>query len=171
MRAHLRHLEAAGLVDHAEEHQRVGRPVRRFRLTPAADALFPKQYDLLAVRLIETALEVLGPESLGRILARWGRELDRHLAERLPASPAERLAALTAYLSQVGFMASTRDEAGETVLTERNCPIARVAARFPEICEQEAALYRRTLGRSVAITCCQARGDPVCTFKIGKRTD
>src|SRR5574341_1487274 len=53
MRAHLRNLLASGLVAHEEERQSVGRPARRYRLTPAADAEFPKHYDLLAVKLAE----------------------------------------------------------------------------------------------------------------------
>src|SRR5262249_46279013 len=120
MRAHLRYLHAAGLVAHEEERQPIGRPVRRFRLTTAADALFPRPYDLLAVRLFETIGAELGPAAVEKILARWEDDLARYLDALLPKAPDARLRALATHQSQLGFMASiARDESG-VALIERN---------------------------------------------------
>jgi len=167
MRVHLRRLLAAGLVAHVEEHRPLGRPVRRFRVTQAADGRFARGYDLLAVALSEAVVAEWGESGLERILGRWRAQLERSLDAQLPARPRERLDALAAAQSRSGFMASIESANGETVLVERNCPIAAVASRFPVLCQHEATLHGRVLGRDVALRSCCARGDDVCRFAIG----
>ena len=169
VRAQLRSLESANLVERTTEPRPLGRPVSRFRLTPAADALFPKRYDLFAGQLLETLVSELGIDALRKILTRWEEALHVHLEARLPADPSARLEALARHQSSYGFMAEVRREPdGGVSLVERNCPIAALAARYPEICEREAALFSRTLKLKTTLTSCQARGDGVCVFRIGK---
>lgn len=167
MRAHLRNLVASGLVAHEEERRAVGRPARRYRLTPASDALFPKHYDLLAVKLAETVAAELGEEALVRILRRWLDELHPYLDAQLPNDFQARLEALATHQSSFGFMASVRKERVGLTVVEQNCPIAKVASRFPQICNHEATLFQRVLRRNVELACCQARGDALCEFRIG----
>jgi predicted ArsR family transcriptional regulator len=167
MRAHLRRLLAAGLAAHEEERRAVGRPVRRFRATRAADELFANGYDALALALSEAVVAEWGEGGLARVLERSNANLQRDLGATLPQGPAERLRALAAAQSGAGFMASVEEADGAPVLVERNCPIAAVAARFPIVCEHEAALHGRVLGREVALRSCRARGGEVCSFAIG----
>jgi predicted ArsR family transcriptional regulator len=166
MRAHLRRMLRSGLVTHEEEHRPLGRPVRRFRATQAGDALFAQGYDLLAVALSEAVVAEWGESGLERILGRWSAQLERDLRARLPTRPRERLDALAAAQSRTGFMASIEREAGGAVLVERNCPVAAVASRFPILCQHEAALHARVLGRNVVLRSCCARGDDVCRFEL-----
>src|SRR3954468_24859620 len=84
MRVHLRNLLAAGLVRHEEERRTVGRPVRRFHLTAAADSTFPKQYELLAVALADAVAEKLGPKALEAVLDDWLDKLEPYLRAQLP---------------------------------------------------------------------------------------
>lgn len=167
MRAHLRRLHGAGLVAHEEERRAVGRPVRRFRTTAAADELFAKGYPGFGVALAEAVVAEWGERGLARALERSDARSERDLEASLPPDPAERLHALAAAQSSSGFMASVEDAAGAPVLVERNCPIAAIAARFPILCEHEAALHGRVLHREVALRACRARGDDVCRFAIG----
>jgi predicted ArsR family transcriptional regulator len=167
MGAHLRHLVAASLLAYEEEKRPLGRPARRYRLTPQADALFTKHYELLAVKMTE-ALSRMGPTSLDEILARWVAELVGYFDARLPGEGAARLAALAEHQSRFGFMASIERGPDGPVLLERNCPIAVVASRFPRICDQEAALFASVLRRGVGLSTCQARGDSVCSFRIAR---
>jgi predicted ArsR family transcriptional regulator len=169
VRAQLRNLEFANLVERAVEPRPVGRPVARFRLKPSADTLFPKRYELFAGKLLDTLVSELGVESLRKILDRWEEGLHAHLDASLPAEPSARLEALARHQTAYGFMAEVkRGEDGGVSLVERNCPIAALAARYPEICEREAALFSRTLKWKTTLTSCQARGDSVCAFRIGK---
>lgn len=169
MRVHLRQLKAAGLVEYDEEHRTIGRPVRRFRVTPQADPFFPKHYGLLAAHLAKGVVSHFGTGGLDRILVSWRDQIARHLDRRLPPEPGERLKALARHQSEWGFMAAVEMEEGGAALVERNCPVAQVARDFPRLCDYEAALFRKVLGRNVTLACCQARGDVVCRFKISKR--
>lgn len=169
VRAQLRTLESANLVERTIEPRPVGRPVARFGLTPTADSYFPKRYELFAGKLLETLVSELGIDALRKILARWEEALAAHLDHTLPADPSARLDALAQHQSRHGFMAEVRrGPEGEVSLVERNCPIAALAARHPEICDREAALFSRTLKWKTTLTSCQARGDGICVFRIGK---
>ena len=167
MRVHLRHLATAGLVSFDEEHRAMGRPVRRFKLTPAADGHFTKHYEILASHLASSVVSQFGEPALEKILKAWRDDLARHLDRSLPPGPDRRLAALAEHQSKMGFMAAVEKDGQERALVERNCPIAAVAALHPRICDHEAALYRRVLGREVELASCQARGDGLCRFQIG----
>jgi predicted ArsR family transcriptional regulator len=169
VRAQLRTLESANLVERTIEPRPVGRPVARFGLTPGADAFFPKRYDLFAGKLLDTLVSELGIDALRQILSRWEEALASHFEKSLPADPSARLEALARHQTSYGFMAEVRrGPDGDVSLVERNCPIAALAARHPEICEREAALFSRTLKWKTTLTSCQARGDGVCVFRIGK---
>ena len=61
-----------------------------------------------------------------------------------------------------------REPDGGVALIERNCPVATLAAKHPEICDHEASLFSRTLKWKTTLESCQARGDGVCVFRIGK---
>ena len=168
VRAMLRRLEAAGLITREFEPRPVGRPVGRYGLTSTADALFPKQYEAFASELLDTVIAEFGPGALDTVLASWEDRLHAHLDVRLPRDPAARLQALAKHQSEHGFMAEVkRDDEGVTLL-ERNCPIATLAAKYPQICDREAALFSRTLGWKAHLVSCQARGDGVCAFRVGR---
>jgi predicted ArsR family transcriptional regulator len=169
VRVHLRSLEGAGLVARTFEPRPVGRPVGRYRLTAAADALFPKRYDDFSAHLIEAMIAEHGEDAFRRILSRWEDRLHAHLDASLPAEPMPRLMALAKHQTAHGFMASVRTDQEGVALVERNCPIAAIAARYPEICEAEAALFGRTLRWKTSLVSCQAKGDGVCVFRIGRR--
>lgn len=168
VRAVLRSLRAEGLVTRTEERRGVGRPVGRYGLTPAADAAFPKRYELFASKLVETLIAEGGPEAFNSILARWEEDLAAHLDATLPEEPTARLAALAAHQSAHGFMAEVRRDTEGVALVERNCPIAAIARRHPEICDHEAALLGRALKWKTTLVSCQARGGQVCVFRIGR---
>ena len=167
-RAILRRLEAADLVAREFEPRPVGRPVGRYRLTAAADALFPKHYEAFAAQLLDTVVGELGPEALDTVLGSWEDQLHAHLDKELPKDPAARLDALAQHQTKYGFMAEVNRGPDGVTLVERNCPIATLAARYPQICDREAALFSRTLGWKAHLVSCQAKGDGVCAFRVGR---
>lgn len=167
MRVHLRHLLAAGLVAAERAVDTGGRPARRFRITQAADALFPKHYDVFSLKLVETLLAEVGPAAWQRVLVRWEAALAQHLDGALPVDAKQRLLALVTHQASYGFMASTEEGAHGTEIVERNCPIAHIASRYPEICDHEAAMFSRVLGQPVTLQACQARGAARCVFQVG----
>jgi len=168
VRSQLRNLEAAGLVARTTERRRVGRPVSRYTLTGRAEGLFPKRYDVFSAHLTEAIVEEFGEEGLNQILARWEDDLHARFDAALPREPAERLQALARHQTENGFMAEVRSDENGVALIERNCPIVAIAARHPQICRHEAALFGRTLKWKTTLQSCQATGDAVCVFQIGR---
>ena len=51
-------------------------------------------------------------------------------------------------------------------LCQHHCPIAHVAAEFPQLCEAETALFSKVLGTHVQRLATIAHGDGVCTTFI-----
>ena len=59
--------------------------------------------------------------------------------------------------------------AGEQ-LCQHHCPVAHVAAEFPELCEAETEAFSRLLGTPVQRLATIARGDGVCTTHVTDRS-
>src|SRR5260370_795349 len=55
--------------------------------------------------------------------------------------------------------------AGEQ-LCQHHCPVAHVAARYPQLCEAETEAFGRLLGTPVQRLATIARGDGICTTHI-----
>jgi predicted ArsR family transcriptional regulator len=53
-------------------------------------------------------------------------------------------------------------------LCQHHCPIAHVAAEFPQLCEAETELFSQLLGTHVQRLATIAHGDGVCTTFIPK---
>ena len=79
------------------------------------------------------------------------------------------LAAVAAALSADGFAASARPSpapaTGEQIC-QHHCPVAHVAAEFPQLCEAETAMFGRLLGTHVQRLATIAHGDGICTTHV-----
>ena len=51
-------------------------------------------------------------------------------------------------------------------LCQHHCPVAHVAAEFPQLCEAETRAFERLLGTHVQRLATIARGDAVCTTHV-----
>ena len=77
------------------------------------------------------------------------------------------LRALRPALSAAGYFASAHDD-GE--LCQHHCPVAHVAARFPQLCEVETSVFARLLGTDVSRSATIASGDEACRIHLGGHT-
>ncbi|MEO5930436.1 MAG: DNA-binding protein [Candidatus Kapaibacterium sp.] len=145
----------------------VGRPITRYSLTTAGDHLFPKHYDLLAIRLIEMIGERMGEAVLKDLLASitdaqvagWRGKLEgKSLSERL-----EILRGL--YLEGDAYMDVEAID-GEYRLVERNCPFLNVATRHPALCSTTVSTLSRLLGFRVLREERFQAGDGRCVFRV-----
>ncbi len=84
--------------------------------------------------------------------------------EQVPADrrPAELAAALTAD----GYAASAQQAGAGIQVCQHHCPIAHVAADFPQLCEAETQMFVRLLGTHVQRLATIAHGDGICTTHI-----
>ncbi|ATE56235.1 MULTISPECIES: helix-turn-helix transcriptional regulator [Actinosynnema] len=147
-----------------------GRPAKLFQLTEQGRARFGHAYDDLAVAALRFLAEQGGEEAVRAFAERRVHALvDRHrqaIVEQ--CEPAERTKALAAALSREGYAASARAAGAGEQLCQHLCPVAHVAAEFPQLCETETAAFADLLGTHVQRLATIARGDAVCTTHIPK---
>ncbi|MCX6021396.1 MAG: winged helix-turn-helix transcriptional regulator, partial [Chloroflexi bacterium] len=106
VRQHLTLLQRDSLVSCAEERGAVGRPHYLFSLTEAGQALFPRNYDLLADWLLDELRESEGEEKLTLLLRKMGAKLAEPHMVRVEGKPqAERVQEVLKLLQSMGVMA------------------------------------------------------------------
>ena len=76
--------------------------------------------------------------------------------------------ALATFLTEQGYAASIEVRANGEQLCQHHCPIAHVAAEFPQLCEAETEAFSQILGTHVQRLATIAHGDGVCTTYIPK---
>ena len=182
IRRHLDALVADGLLVEREPRPAVqrgrGRPARTYALTDAGRAAFPHAYDDLASTALRYLRETGGDEAVIRFAehraATLARELEPH-AGQTHAPLATRVQAMADALTAAGY-ASTATEVGTTEapvpgvqICQHHCPVAHVAAEFPELCEAETRAFEQVLGTYVQRLATIAHGDGVCTTHVPVR--
>lgn len=167
IRHHLKELEAADLLTHARAVRGVGAPVFVYQLSVAAEALFPRRYEQTLTELLDQLTLREGRAAAVSLLElHFERLAERLLAETAGHSPAERLAAVGRALADEGYMPEWEASSCCGTLTERNCAIRSVAARFPEVCQAEARLLERVIGGTVERKAHILQGCGVCQYKV-----
>ena len=79
---------------------------------------------------------------------------------------AEQAALVAEVLTDEGYVANTAPAGQGTQLCQHHCPVAHVAAEFPELCEAETRALAEALGTNVQRLATIAHGDGVCTTHI-----
>jgi len=170
VRRHLSTLERDRLVRAMLVRQTMGRPANLFLLTEKAEALFPKHYADFALDLLQDLVAEEGTEKMEALLARREARLREHYQPQMEGKPLrERVATLAALQNGKGYMADWNDEGERFVLTERNCPVVRVAQEFLQVCQSELRLFRSLLAADVKRVQCIAQGGQHCVYVIQER--
>ena len=170
VRQQLGRLDEDGLVTYDEEAALSrGRPAHRYRLTGAAESLFPKRYGDLTTELLGY---LGGPDStaVDQLFAqRRDRRIDDARARVTGTSLDEQVAALTAVLDEDGYLADCERAAdGSWLITEHNCAILTVAQGFGQACSSEIEFIRRSLpGAHVERVAHLMDGAHVCAYRVG----
>jgi predicted ArsR family transcriptional regulator len=172
VRRHLDAMLADGEAETRDSTQRGprgrGRPAKMFALTESGRARFGHAYDDLAVTAIRFLAEHAGEDAVRafaerRVAALIGPHTEAILSQEDPAARAE---ALATALSREGYAASTRQVGAGEQLCQHHCPVAHVAAEFPQLCEAETEAFARLLGTHVQRLATIARGDNACTTHV-----
>ena len=174
VRRHLDALVADGLATDREQRplggaQRGrGRPPREFLLTAQGRGSFPHAYDDLAAAALRFLAETGGDRAVAEFAERRVATVEeRHGAEvRAAGAATEKVEALAEALTSEGYAASAHKVGSGGQLCQHNCPVAHVAAEFPQLCEAETRAFERLLGTHVQRLATIARGDAVCTTHI-----
>ncbi len=171
MRSHLDHLVAAG--DVVAREPRVtgtrgrGRPAKVFLLTDSGRDTFTQAYDDLAIGALRFLRETGGPDAVTEFARRRTSELEeRYRPAVQAAAPDDRPQVLAGALTEDGYAASVHEAPIGDQLCQHHCPVAHVAAEFPQLCEAETEVFARLLGSHVQRLATIAHGDGVCTTNI-----
>lgn len=169
VRRHLTVLASIGQVTSRQQrvygHRGRGRPAKVFALTDAGRAEFYQAYDQLAIHALDYLQEVAGPAAVEEFAARVADQVTARFKqlEGEYDTPAE---ALVEALTAEGFVASLQPVASGVQLCQYHCPVAHVAAEFPQLCEAETRAFAQMLDSHVQRLATIAHGDGVCTTHV-----
>jgi DeoR family suf operon transcriptional repressor len=168
MRQQLRSLASDGYVTYREQRGATGRPKHFYRLTPAADALFPRRYGDLVSDLLQVATED-DPEFVERMFARRGARRLEHARAQLVGSLEQQVRALAEVLDADGYLAEVEaleDGTGWRII-ERNCAIFDIAQSYGHACSSELDFLRAALpDATVERVRHMVAGAAQCTYEV-----
>ena len=150
-----------------QERGRTGRPATRYSLTEAGDHLFPKNYDLLNVAMIDAVANELGEDAALRVLRRVTDERV-NAAEGMVRgrSLEDRVNALKSLYFESDPYMDVEPAADGFYLVERNCPYYNTAMRRPVLCNVSINALTRLLGVRVEREERFQNGDGRCVFHV-----
>jgi predicted ArsR family transcriptional regulator len=177
VRRHLDHLADEALVEAGERApygptapRTRGRPARVYALTERGRATAGPADDDLAASALRFLRASAGDAGVVAFAEERIAEQRRRFIEELRGVPeAQRPAALADLLSREGFAASVDAVPGAlsgVQICQHHCPVAHVAAEFPELCDAEARMFAEVLGTHVQRLATLAHGDGVCTTHL-----
>jgi predicted ArsR family transcriptional regulator len=174
VRRHLDALVAAGQVEARDRapygpapQRGRGRPARVWALTPEGRDAFPQAYDDLAIAALRHLADTEGAEAVTAFARAQSRAMEERYTAVATLAPADRVAALVGSLTADGYAASVDPApAGGEQLCQHHCPVAHVAAQFPQLCEAETEAFGRILGRHVQRLSTIGAGGHVCTTAV-----
>jgi predicted ArsR family transcriptional regulator len=182
VRRHLDNLLADGLIEARTARRPAnrgrGRPAKLFAITDVGRSAFEHAYDDLATSALRFLAEVAGPGAVAEFARRQVADLERRYGPVVQGAPAaERVSALAEALSADGYAASASGAPGASPdpgpgagrgeqLCQHHCPVAHVAAEFPQLCEAETEAFSRLLGTPVQRLATIAHGDGICTTHV-----
>ncbi|KGA20723.1 hypothetical protein GM50_0075 [freshwater metagenome] len=180
IRRHLDLLVADGILEARDPRDSSirgrGRPSKVFLMTDVGRAKFEHTYDDLAV----SALKFMATHSGGHIVAAFAesraQEIEAKATEYFSqhvnkgSDQEDTVAALADFLTEQGYAASVEERGSGEEICQHHCPIAHVAAAYPQLCEAETQAFSRLLGTHVQRLATIAHGDGVCTTYIPQLT-
>jgi predicted ArsR family transcriptional regulator len=171
IRRHLDNLLAEGLIEtrtaRTYGNRGRGRPAKVFVITDAGRSAFEHAYDDLATSALRFLAERAGPEAIAEFARAQIADLERRYAPAVGRGElAERVQALAVALSADGYAASAGPAPAGEQLCQHHCPVAHVAAEFPQLCEAETEAFGRLLGTPVQRLATIAHGDGICTTHV-----
>jgi len=170
-----------------------GRPAKVFVITDAGRSAFEHTYDDLARSALRFLERTYGPQAVAEFARQQVAETERRYAPVVERASdlRTRVQALAEALSADGYAAAAGPApAVNTVIStapgtggagiargadfvgngeqicQHHCPVAHVAAEFPQLCEAETEAFGRLLGTPVRRLATIAHGDGICTTHV-----
>ncbi|QFS52522.1 helix-turn-helix transcriptional regulator [Nostoc sphaeroides] len=154
VRQHLYALQDEKLVTYQKEARAMGRPVKLWQLTPAANSFFPDGYAELTLGMIQSVVEVFGEAGLERLLdVRTRQQIANYQAHiSTQGSLLQKLEALASLRTDEGYMVEIESlEDGSFILIENHCPICLAACACIGLCQRELEVFQTVLGQDFCL--------------------
>lgn len=173
VRQHLYALQKEKMVNADERPVPLGRPAKFWKLTRAADRLFPDAYAELSVALIDAVGETFGSAGVDRLLQTRLSRQKRDYAERIDrdAPLGKKLQQLAKIRTEEGYMAEVHADGPKAfVFVENHCPICAAATACQGFCATEIDLFQSALGPGVNISRTEhiINGERRCAYRVAK---
>ncbi len=148
-----------------------GRPAKQFQLTAIGRGKLHHAYDDLAGSAMRRLRDVAGDQAVrdfaaDRIEAIVSDVAVNTAGDSDPDAVIETADRIAVALTAAGFSANTRRVGAGVQICQHHCPVAHVAAEFPELCEAETARFTDLLGTHVQRLATIANGDCACTTHV-----
>lgn len=166
---HMVVLERDGYVRKVASTQTGGRPGTIFVITEKGINLFPKQYSLFAEMLIHLIKQKDGSKKLVEFLKELGVSLSETRKEDLKnKSLNEQIEMVAKIMQELGYEAQlAKTEPGQNPMIDAyHCVFHDLAYKNQEVCQMDLSLLSSLLNRKIEHTCCMAKGDDRCRFKV-----
>ena len=173
IRRHLDLLVADGILEARDPRvgstRGRGRPSKVFLMTDEGRSQFEHTYDDLAVAALKFMAAHSGDHLVTAFAESRAEDIERKATPFL-AKRARKVDALATFLTEQGYAASVEKRGTGEEICQHHCPIAHVAAQYPQLCEAETQAFSRLLGTHVQRLATIAHGDGVCTTYIPQLT-
>ncbi len=173
IRRHLDLLVADGILEARDPRvgstRGRGRPSKVFLMTDEGRSQFEHTYDDLAVAALKFMAAHSGDHLVTAFAESRAEDIERKAAPFL-AKRTKKIDALASFLTEQGYAASVEKRGTGEEICQHHCPIAHVAAQYPQLCEAETQAFSRLLGTHVQRLATIAHGDGVCTTYIPQLT-
>jgi predicted ArsR family transcriptional regulator len=173
IRRHLDLLVADGILEARDPRVGTsrgrGRPSKVFLMTDEGRSQFEHSYDDLAVAALKFMAAHSGDHLVDAFAESRAEDIERKARPYL-AKRAKKIDALATFLTDQGYAASVEKRGTGEEICQHHCPIAHVAAQYPQLCEAETQAFSRLLGTHVQRLATIAHGDGVCTTYIPQLT-
>lgn len=180
IRRHLDLLVADGILEARDPRDSSirgrGRPSKVFLMTDVGRAKFEHTYDDLAVSALKFMATHSGDHLVAAFAESRAQEIETKATEYFSqhvnkvSDKKDAVAALADFLTEQGYAASVEERGTGEEICQHHCPIAHVAAAYPQLCEAETQAFSRLLGTHVQRLATIAHGDGVCTTYIPQLT-
>ncbi len=171
VRHHLNVLQAENLITApvVRRQKGPGRPSQIYRLTEAADELFPADYYSLTDYLLNELNIKLGQDGLREVFS----SIARRLATEAPPPREnqtfeERLDDVVTFLSKKGFVVDWEAENETYMIHAYSCPYRQVAKEHGEVCLLDKQVISSMLNTSPTRVACLAGGENYCTYQVSR---
>ena len=173
IRRHLELLVADGILEARDPRvgstRGRGRPSKVFLMTDEGRSQFEHSYDDLAVAALKFMATHSGDHLVNAFAESRAEDIERKATPYL-AKRGKKIDALATFLTEQGYAASVEKRGTGEEICQHHCPIAHVAAQYPQLCEAETQAFSRLLGTHVQRLATIAHGDGVCTTYIPQLT-